>query len=118
MAGAQAVVIPYIHGTTFNFVVDNGANNIGSCDCTWFCDRHRHPEPVHRIADGSTMWDLLVIVGVFSSKNQARKNWTGPREIPMGYSEHQVGGSKRRKFLYVWNPPPFDLTMHMLAWRK
>lgn len=49
------------------------------------------------------MLDLLVILGAFPSRSQARKNWklTGA-EIPTGWSMFFVG--KHRRCLAIWNP--------------
>ena len=56
---------------------------------------------------GKDMFDLLVIIGAFPSKRQAKKNWTktGP-EIPLGWNEFVIG--KRRRFLCIWNPTPWE----------
>lgn len=45
-------------------------------------------EPVELVPPTTDMYDLLVRVGLFPSKGQARKNWqrTGP-EIPWGFSD-------------------------------
>jgi hypothetical protein len=50
------------------------------------------------------MFDLLVILGVFKSRGQARKNWrkTG-RDIPPGWTQLDRLG-KYRKELCIWNP--------------
>lgn len=48
------------------------------------------------------IFDLLIILGAFPSKSQARKNWNGPKEIPEGWSEFFVGKLKRH--LCIWNP--------------
>jgi hypothetical protein len=50
------------------------------------------------------MYDLLVLLGAFPSKSEARKNWnrTG-KEIPPGYNEFKDIG-KQKKALYIWNP--------------
>lgn len=51
-----------------------------------------------------TMFDILVFLGVFKSKSDARKNWKKTRrEIPPGFS-HFVGLGKFRKELCIWNP--------------
>jgi hypothetical protein len=54
------------------------------------------------------MYDLLVMLGVFSSKSEARKNWirTG-KEIPPGYNEFKNIG-KQKKALYIWNPMKYE----------
>lgn len=47
-------------------------------------------EPVTAIADDSAMEDILVLLGKFPSKGQARKaGWSGP--IPDGFNVWQVG---------------------------
>lgn len=47
-------------------------------------------EPVHRVADNCTMEEVVVLLGKFPSKGQARKNgWTGP--IPLGFNCWQIG---------------------------
>ena len=50
------------------------------------------------------MFDLLIILGVFKSRGQARQNWkkTG-REIPTGWSQF-TGLGRFRKELCIWNP--------------
>jgi hypothetical protein len=48
------------------------------------------------------IFDLLVMMGSFQSKGQAKKNWAGPKEIPFGFSEFIVGKLKRH--LTIWNP--------------
>ncbi len=49
------------------------------------------------------MFDLLVRLGVFASKGQARKNWTKTgAEIPPGFNHFIVG--KLRRELCIWNP--------------
>lgn len=48
------------------------------------------------------IFDLLVKLGAFPSKSQARKNWKGPTEIPQGWSEFTIGKMKRK--LCIWNP--------------
>jgi hypothetical protein len=50
------------------------------------------------------MYDLLVILGMFKNKSQARKNWkkTG-RDIPTGWTELTRLGKHRRE-LHIWNP--------------
>ena len=50
------------------------------------------------------MFDLLVMLGAFSSKGQAKKNWKGVKDIPFGWSEFIIGKLKRQ--LCIWNPQP------------
>lgn len=65
-------------------------------------------EPLFRLShtlnmkDPINMWDVLVLAGVFTSKNQARKNWKGPVEIPPGFNQWSVG--KHRTLISVWMP--------------
>jgi hypothetical protein len=47
------------------------------------------------------IFDLLVLIGSFKSKTQAKKNWNGPKEIPYGFSEFCIGKIKRH--LTIWN---------------
>ena len=49
------------------------------------------------------IYDILVAAGAFESKGQARKNWTGVKEIPVGYSEIGPIG-KQKLMLFIWNP--------------
>jgi len=51
-----------------------------------------------------TMIDLLVATGCFPSKGQARKNWKGPIEVPLGFSTWEVG--KRRVRLDIHRVVP------------
>jgi len=59
-------------------------------------------EDVIFISKDTSIFDLLVMIGVFSSKGQAKKNWNGAKELPNGYSEFYVGKLKRQ--LSIWNP--------------
>jgi hypothetical protein len=49
------------------------------------------------------MFTVLVDAGAFESKSQARKNWQGIKEVPMGYSEIGPIG-KQKLMLFIWNP--------------
>lgn len=49
------------------------------------------------------IYDLLFTSGCFESKSQARKNWTGIKEIPTGYTEIGPIG-KQKLMLFIWNP--------------
>jgi len=49
------------------------------------------------------IYDILVESGAFESKGQARKNWTGIKEIPTGYTEIGPIG-KQKLLLFIWNP--------------
>ncbi len=62
---------------------------------------------VETLPEGSTMLDLLVLVGVFSSKGNARKNWQGQVELPVGTISLTVG--KKHKVDLVVHRPPADL---------
>lgn len=47
-------------------------------------------EPLTHVDDNATMEDVVVLLGKFPSKGQARKNgWTGP--IPWGFNVWQIG---------------------------
>lgn len=50
-----------------------------------------------------TIYDILVDAGCFESKGQARKNWTGVKELPTGYNEIGPIG-KQKLMLFIWNP--------------
>lgn len=43
-------------------------------------------EDVFIMPEGTTLIDLLVLMGIFTSKSQAKKNWKGVIEIPSGFS--------------------------------
>jgi hypothetical protein len=53
--------------------------------------------------DKRDVLDLLVEMGVFPSKGQARKNWKGSVTIPSGFSDF-AGIGKMRRRLTIWNP--------------
>ena len=56
--------------------------------------------------ESADMLDVLVLVGAFPSRSQARKNWENvsrhglPLEIPMGSSLHTVGKKNKRVFIH------------------
>jgi hypothetical protein len=69
----------------------------------FFSDRAWNIPPITYVEPSTDMYDLLVMLGTFASKTQARKNWTGPQAIPPGYSEW-TGLGKLRSGLYILNP--------------
>lgn len=72
-----------------NFIVDNGFQL--PTDAKLF-----GIEPAIIIDHKATMFDVLAYAGVFSSKTEARKNWKGPVEIPLGFSEFTIGKLKHK----------------------
>jgi hypothetical protein len=61
-------------------------------------------EAVIEVPTTTDMFDLLVLLGAFVSKSEARKNWKkSDREIPLGFNEF-AGIGKARRALCVWNP--------------
>lgn len=79
-----------------NIIVDNG--NV------WPDDKQMlfGDEDVVIVIPQTTIYDLLVMLGSFPSKSQARKNWRQGATIPAGWSEFFVG--KLRRHLCIWNP--------------
>jgi hypothetical protein len=61
-----------------------------------------YKEKVLHVPIETTMFDLLVKLGSFKSKGQARKNWRFGKDIPSGWSEFKIGKLKRH--LSIWNP--------------
>lgn len=59
-------------------------------------------EDVLEVSPLTDIWDLLLMLGAFPSRGQAKKNWKGPKQIPDGWSEFYVG--KIRRHLCIWNP--------------
>ena len=59
-------------------------------------------EEVMAVSPLTSMIDLVVRIGAFPSKSQARKNWKGASEIPDGFTEHFIG--KKKRHLCIWNP--------------
>lgn len=60
-------------------------------------------EPVWLAHENVDMFDLLLALGVFPSKSQARKNWKGPSTIPDGFSRFEKIGHLR-KSLFILKP--------------
>lgn len=52
--------------------------------------------------EDSNMWDILVQIGVFKSKGQARKNWKKGTSIPFGFTELLLG--KKKNKACIWKP--------------
>jgi len=79
-----------------NVIVDNG--NVREEDKEdLFGD-----EEVVLVSTTTSIFDLLITLGAFQSKSQARKNWKHGKETPPGFSEFFVG--KRKRHLTIWNP--------------
>lgn len=86
-----------------NVVIDNG-NIVGDESHLFFSD-----EPIVVQPASSSMYDLLVLLGAFTSKGQARKNWSrSGRDVPPGFSDFD-GIGKMRHRLTVLNPTPDNL---------
>lgn len=81
-----------------NFAVDN------MCLSTKDSELFFQDEPVVLLPTTSTMLDILVSLGIFPSKGQAKKNgWEGEKaKIPPGFSEHVIGKLKHR--ITILNP--------------
>jgi hypothetical protein len=63
-------------------------------------------EDVFYLPPSTDMYDLLVQIGIFPSKAQARKNWNkSGQEVPPGFSDFKGIGKLRRR-LTVLNPTP------------
>ena len=89
--------------TEFNFCIDNG-NLFGDESHRLFND-----EPVTVLPNGTDFHDILVLLGVFPSKSQVRKDpkWGSQQEIPEGFTTwHRVG--KLRLRIDILRPCPVD----------
>lgn len=85
-----------------NVVVLN--NNVDAIDMLWFMKQLFKDDPITTVTDGVDMYNLLVMLEVFPSRSEAKKNWTRTgREILPGYNEIKDIG-KQKKALYIWNP--------------
>ncbi|MDE2425664.1 MAG: hypothetical protein KGO96_07140 [Elusimicrobia bacterium] len=78
--------------------MDNG--NIHETDFNLFDLKEN--EPIVFVKHNTSMIDLLVELGLFPSKGQARKNWWGPVELPDGWFQFSFG--KRKIDIAIWNP--------------
>jgi len=82
----------------WNFIVVNGHNEMG--DAILFFDG----EDINFITPKTSMLDILVALGIFKSKGQARKNWkrTGVT-VPDGFTDLKKVG-KLNKRITLFNP--------------
>tara|TARA_Y100000310_G_C20593346_1_gene769240 strand:- start:1178 stop:1357 length:180 start_codon:yes stop_codon:yes gene_type:complete len=55
------------------------------------------------VPEGTDIFDLLVNIGLFPSKSQARKNWKREKEIPAGFSDFPNLGKKKLR-MTILNP--------------
>lgn len=68
-----------------NFIVDS----VSQSDVDTYITPTEN-EPITVITDSSQMEDIVILLGKFSSKSQARKaGWAGP--IPEGFNVWQIG---------------------------
>ena len=59
-------------------------------------------ETVNMISPDVDMFQLLVDIGLFQSRSDAKRNWNkSGREIPNGFSEFKLSKGGR---LTIWNP--------------
>lgn len=63
-------------------------------------------EDVTFLESSADMYDVLVLVQIFTSKSQARKSGRD-KEIPKGFTELTVG--KLKKKIYIFNPTEKNL---------
>lgn len=87
--------------TDFNFAVRNEFWNQPMEDAIFSkdVDPSQFIQPLHT----QDMFDILVGIGVFKSKSEARKNWRGTgQQIPEGFNSFTVGKLKNR--IFIWNP--------------
>lgn len=54
------------------------------------------------VMENGDFWDLLVRIGIYSSRSQANKDGRYGRELPSGFSDMVIGKKKIR--LTVFNP--------------
>jgi len=79
-----------------NAVIDNG--NVWPSDCDSLFPTN---EEVLFFSSDTDIFDLLILIGAFPSRSQARKNWKHG-SLQSGWSEFFVGKIKRH--LCIWNP--------------
>ena len=84
-----------------NVIIDNG-NILPEDEDLIFGSDNGIKEPVVFVPITTTIFDLLIMIGSFNSKNQAKKNWKHGDIIPNGFSEFWIGKVKRH--LTIWNP--------------
>ena len=84
-----------------NVIICN-ENYIPTDDVLFFSDNDGVLEDIYHAPAQSTIYDLLVKLGIFKSNSEARKNWTRGN-IKSGYQEIKKIG-KGRKELYILNP--------------
>ena len=81
-----------------NIIIDNGLI-VGDEAALFFSG-----EPIDIRPLGTDMFDLLVELGIFSSKSQALKNWKrSGRDIPLGFSDFERIGKLNNR-LTILNP--------------
>lgn len=92
-----------------NVIVENGNIQDGDeellfgpmeheCSGCSFCRK----QDVMRVLPSTNMIDLLMEIGAFKSRGQAKKNWKNSIDIPSGWSEFFIGKVKRH--LCIWKP--------------
>jgi hypothetical protein len=58
----------------------------------------------YSLFENEDMYSALIALGVFSSRSEARKNWTKTgKEFEEGYNEYK-GLGKLKKGLFIFNP--------------
>ena len=81
----------------FNVVIEN--EHLQPRDVSLF---FRENDVINILPKETTMADIGVLMGLFPSKSQARKNgWDG--EVPNGWTE-KIGIGKLRRSLWIWKP--------------
>lgn len=78
-----------------NLIVENGRNDAD--DVRLFFQG----EETQSLPENATMLDVVMLLGVFESRGQAKKaGWSKP--IPQGFSSFEIG--KLRKGVWILNP--------------
>ena len=90
-------------GKEFNFVMDN-ENFLDNEDLIESLFDLDETETVQIVPSTFDVFDMLVDVGLFRSKSEARKNWkrTG-KDVPEGFTDIKNIGKLHNR-LTIWNP--------------
>jgi hypothetical protein len=72
------------------------------------------PDAVQHLDASATMADVLVQLGIYSSKSQARKNWKHEIDIPEGFNSWSQVGKMRVTISTHKVPRNFRFTLEQL----
>ena len=89
----------------FNFIIRNKQFKKNADLIPYmFADNDGEMEGITWFLKDVDMYDLLIKSGLFISRSEAKRNWKGDKEIPLGFSDFERLGRRHDIRISIFNP--------------